>query len=91
MALLIIKIDGIAKLPLAFQGEHSWQILSMSFSSATPLRHIAMEEAINSVRADDPDLIALPRTLRSELETRRSSIAQFGTFFSNVIDTYCQS
>ena len=64
-------MDATARLSLAFQVEHPRQILSMSFSSATPLRLIAMEGAINSFRADDPDLEALPRNLRSELEARR--------------------
>lgn len=75
-SLRVWVIGGIINDFMENKGEHSWQILSMSFSSATPLRHIAMEEAINSVRADDPDLIALPRTLRSELETRRSHILE---------------
>ena len=59
-----------------FQVEHPWQILSMSFTSATPLRLLAMEVAIASVRPDDPDLLALPRNLRNELEARRQ--ANFG-------------
>ena len=45
----------------------------MSFTSATPLRLLAMEAAIASVRPDDPDLLSLPRNLRSELEARRQA------------------
>jgi len=56
--------------------EHPWQILSMSFTSATPLRLLAMEAAIASVRPDDPDLLGLPRNLRNELEARRSNISE---------------
>ena len=60
--------------------EHPWQILAMSFSSATPLRLIAMESVIHSIGHDNPEIAALPKGLRTELEARRN--VQFaGTFY----------
>ena len=54
----------------------------MSFTSATPLRLLAMEAAIASVHPDDPDLLSLPRNLRNELEARRQ--ANFGQFWTRL-------
>ena len=56
--------------------EHPWQMLTMSFSSAAPLRLIAMEAALQSKMPDHPEVRALPGILLGEFESRRANFLE---------------